>query len=110
MITEQGYTVMKYKGELKMATRKKSENVKKIEKQIKEMKKPVYLEKLELGGGEIFVGNLSEAEKYQLLIRHINVLENNISLLTQFSSMQAICLQEICKKQGIEIDKIINNK
>ena len=89
---------------------KKSENVKKIEKQIKGIKKPVYVKKLELGSGEVFVGNLTDAEKYQLLIRHINILENNINLTTQFASMQAICLQELCKKQGIEIDKIINNK
>ena len=93
-----------------MATRKKSENVKKVEKQIKELRKPTYVEKLELGSGEIYVGKLSQEDKFQLLIRHINVLKSHISLLTQCASIQAICLQELCKKQGIAIDKIINNK
>lgn len=90
--------------------KKKSESVKKFEKAVKEFKEPKFIDKLELGSGEVYVGNISDADKYQLLIRHINVLENNVSLLTQFVSIQAICLQEICKKQGIEIDKIINNK
>ena len=90
--------------------KKKSEQLKKYEKTLEEMQKPKFIDKLELGKGEIFVGNLSDADKFQLLIRHINVLENNVSLITQFASMQVICLQEICKKQGIDIEKIINNK
>lgn len=90
--------------------KKKSEQLKEYEKALEEMQKPKFIDKLELGNGEIFVGNLSDADKFQLLIRHINVLENNVSLMTQFISMSAICLQEICKKQGIDIEKIINNK
>lgn len=89
---------------------KKSTQLKKYEKSLKELQKPKFIDKLELGNGEVYVGNLSDADKFQLLIRHINVLENNVSLMTQFASMQAICLQEICKKQGIGIEKIINNK
>ena len=88
--------------------RKKSEAVKKFEKAMEEFKEPKFIDKLELGSGEVYVGNMSDADKYQLAIRHINVLENNISLITQFASIQAICLQELCKKNGIEIDKIIN--
>lgn len=87
---------------------KKSKSVKMIEKKLEEMKKPIFVEKLELGGGEVFVGNLSDAEKYQLIIRHINVIENNINLLTQFASIQSICLEELCKEKGIDIHKIIN--
>lgn len=90
--------------------KKKSEQLKEYEKKLKELQKPKFIDKLELGSGEIYTGNLSDADKFQLLIRHINVLENNVSLMTQFASMQAICLQELCKKQGIEIEKIINNK
>ena len=91
-----------------MATKRKSKSLKMAEEALKKMKEPVFVEKLELGEGEVYTGNLSEADKYQLLIRHINVFENNLSLCTQFASIQAICLQELCKKQGIEIDKIIN--
>lgn len=96
------------KEENKKMARKKSEAVKKVEKAMEELKEPKFIDKLELGGGEIYVGHMSDADKYQLLVRHINVLENNISLITQFASIQAICLQELCKKNGIEIDKIIN--
>lgn len=91
-----------------MKTSKKSESVKKFEKQIKEMKKPVYVDKLELGSGEVYVGNLSDADKFQVLVRHLNILEQNVSMLTQCCTIQAICLEELCKKQGIDIHKIIN--
>ena len=88
----------------------KSEELKKYEEELAKKKEPKFIDKLELGEGEIFVGNMSDADKFQLLVRHINVLENNISLMAQFISIQAICLQEICKDKGIDIDKIINNK
>ena len=45
-----------------------------------------------------------------MLVRHINVLEQRLELIAQFTSIAAICLEEICKKQGIDIDKIINKK
>lgn len=90
-----------------MAT-KKSKSLKMAEKALEEMKKPVFVEKLELGEGEIYTGNLNDADRYQLLIRHINILESYIKNCAQFTSIQAICLQELCRKQGIEIDKIIN--
>ena len=88
--------------------KKKSESIKKFEKAVKQMKKPVFVEKLELGEGEVYVGNLNENDKFQVLIRHINVLERNISLLTQFASITSICLEELCKEKGIEIHKVIN--
>lgn len=88
--------------------KKKSESVKKFEKAVREMKKPVYVEKLELGSGEVYVGNLSEADKFQVLIRHIQVLEQAINMIAQCSSINSICLEELCNKQGIDIHKIIN--
>lgn len=88
--------------------KKKSEAVKKVEKQIKEMKEPVFIEKLELGGGEVYVGKLSQEDKYQLLTRHINIIEQRLNLIAQFSDICAICLEEICKEKGIDISKIIN--
>lgn len=95
---------------MKDTRNKKSTQLKNYEKALKELQKPKFIDKLELGNGEVYVGNLSDADKYQLLIRHINVLENAINLMAQFNSINAICLQEICKKQGIDIEKIINNK
>ena len=90
--------------------KKKSESVKKFEKAMEEIKEPVYIDKLELGSGEVYVGNLSDADKFQVLTRHINILEQNISLLTQFTSIISICLEELCKDKGIDIHKVINNK
>lgn len=88
--------------------RRKSESVKKAEKALKEMAEPKYVDKLELGSGEIYVGNMSDADKYQLMVRHINILENHIKLNAQCLSITAICLQELCKKEGIDINKILN--
>ena len=84
-------------------------NEKEVEEAIKKLKEPVFVDKLELSDGEVYVGKLNDQDKFQLMIRHINILENNIKLMAEFTSMNAICLQELCKKQKIDIDKIINN-
>ena len=80
-----------------------------IEK-MQEQEKPKIIKNLELGKGEIYLGELTNKDKYQVLVRHLQVLENYNKLSTQFLSMMTICLQELCKKQGIDIDKIINGK
>lgn len=86
----------------------KSKQLKEIEKKVEEIKEPVYVDKLKLGSGEIYVGNLSDADKFQVLTRHINILEQRLELTTQFASICAICLEELCKEKGIDIHKIIN--
>lgn len=88
----------------------KSEELKNYEKKLEEAKKPKIVRKLELGDGEVYLGELTNKDKYQILVRHINVLEQRLELIAQFTSIAAICLEEICKKQGIDIDKIINKK
>ena len=85
---------------------------KKIMDEIKEKdakaKEPVFIDKLELGNGEVYVGNLSEADKYQLMVRHINIMEQALSNSMFLLSNIAVCLQELCKKNEIDIDKAIN--
>lgn len=93
---------------MKIIKGKKSEAVKGMEKEIKEKAKPVFIEKLELGAGEIYVGNLSEADKFQLLNRRIVMQESLLTQMGYLLSNCTICLQEIAKKNGIEIDKILN--
>jgi hypothetical protein len=93
-----------------MKTVEKSENVKQAEKVLKEFKEPKIIRKLELGSGEIYLGELTNKEKFQVLIRHIKVLEDYIQLAAQCASINSICLQELAKKQGIDINKIINSK
>lgn len=93
---------------IKMVKGKKSKGVKQIEKQIKEKAKPVYIDKLELGAGEIYVGNLKDEDKFQLLSRRMAMQENILHQALLLLSNCTICLQEIAKKQGIEIDKILN--
>lgn len=93
-----------------MARPKKSEAVRKAEEAIKEAKAPKIVEKLALGGGEIYVGKLSNEDKFQLLIRHVQIIENALNMIAQCGSITAICNEELCKKQGIDIAKIINKK
>lgn len=52
----------------KKLTKKNKEAIDKAIKELEKKKEPVFIEKLELGEGETFVGNLTESEKYQLLI------------------------------------------
>ena len=89
---------------------KRSEELKKYEEKLEEAKKPKIINKLDLGDGEVYLGKLTNADKYQVLVRHINVLEQRLELIAQFTSISAICLEELCKEKGINIDKIINKK
>ena len=77
-------------------------------KEIKKKKEPIFVKELELGEGEIYVGNLSDADKFQVLIRHINLLEGYIKQQAFLSSTAVICLQELCKKNKIDIESILN--
>lgn len=87
---------------------------KKIMEEIKEKdekaKLPIFIKELELGEGEVYVGNLSDADKMQLLIRHINIMEQALNNTMFLASTAVVCLEEICKDKGIEIEKIINKK
>jgi len=85
-----------------------SEQVKKVKEQIKEMQEPKIIKKLELGSGEIYLGDLKNADKFQVLIRHIQVIEQYLSNLFTMVNTSTICLMEIAKKQDIKIDRILN--
>lgn len=93
---------------IKMVKGKKSKVVKQVEEQIKEKAKPVFIKDLELGSGEVYVGDLSERDKFQLISRRMAMQENILHQTLFLLSNCTICLQEIAKKQGIEIDKILN--
>lgn len=83
----------------------KEEIKKKLEK-----KPPVFVDKLELGDGEVYVGNLKTNDRWQLLNRRINILESGISYLTNVNTQLLIVLKEIAKQNGVkDIDKIINS-
>lgn len=94
----------------KNLTKKNKEAIDKAIKELEKKKEPVFIEKLELGEGETFVGNLTDAEKYQLLIRHINVLEQLLQRIDLNSNVSAICLMELCKDRSIDINAILNGK
>jgi len=93
---------------IKMVEKEKSEAVKKVEKEIKEKKEPIFVKKLDLGSGEIYVGELNEADKYQLINRRMTLQENQLNQIAYLLSNCTICLQELAKSQGIEIDRILN--
>lgn len=73
-----------------------------------EKKEPIYIDKLELGEAEAYVGNLSESDKYQLLVRHLNILETTLNNCLLIQSHICVALMELCKKNGIDIDKELN--
>ena len=68
------------------------------------------VKELELGEKEIYLGELKAKDRYQVLIRHLNVIEGYLNAIANNGAIQSICAMELCRKQGIEIDKIINNK
>lgn len=94
--------------EIKMVKGEKSEQAKNIEKEINEKSEPIFVKKLELGAKEMYVGTLSNADKFQLLNRRLTIQENLLNQMGLLLSNCTICLQEIAKKQGIDIDKILN--
>lgn len=68
------------------------------------------IEKLELGENEMYLGNLTNKDKFQVLVRHLNLINNQLSMLNRQQAITSICLMELCKEKKINIDKIINNK
>ena len=90
--------------------RKKKPTQKEMSEALKKAQEPKYIKELELGAGEVYVGNLSDADKTQLLNRRLQLLESHANNQTLLLAQIAVCLQEQCKSQGIDIEKIINRK
>lgn len=88
----------------------KNEKLAEAIKKMQEAKKPEIVKELKLGDGEKYLGDLKNRDKYQVLARHLSSFEQKLDMTLQFESIMAICLEEIAKKQGIEIDRIINHK
>lgn len=93
-----------------MKVQTKNKAVKKAVKELEEKKKPIFVEKLALGEGEYYVGNLPEADKYQLMSRRMIELSNLLQQTVLLLANVTVCMQELCKKQGIDIDRIIDKQ
>jgi len=92
---------------------KNEENKKVFDKAINELnekaKTPVqYLEKLELSDGEIYIGNLPQSDKDQLLMRSLT--EIRLLLKQQAALINNITLlaYKFAEKKGINIAKTID--
>lgn len=76
-------------------TKKEKERFEKsIVAERKEFEKPVYVEKLKLLPKELYFGNLTEGEQFQILVRYLNDLavfnKNMMSLLATLTNYVAI--------------------
>lgn len=64
---------------------------------------PKHLQKLDLRPGEIYFGELTEDEKYQVLIRYLND-NNSINKSTlQIVADLYVLMEFICEKMGIDV-------
>ena len=80
-------------------------------KRIKEAEEVKVIKKLELNKGETYLGELNNKDKFQVLCRHLTVLEQIGSAqangLTSMFAQMLLIIQEMAKKQGIDVDKIL---
>lgn len=93
-----------------MKVETKNKAIKKAVKELEERKKPIFVEELALGEGEYYVGNLKEADKYQLMSRRMIELSNLLQQTVLLLANVTVCVQELCKKEGIDIDRIIDKQ
>lgn len=92
---------------------KNEENKKVFDKAINELNKkakpPVqYLEKLELSDGEIYIGNLPQADKDQLLMRSLTEIRLLLKQQATLINNIALLAYKLAEKKGINITKTID--
>lgn len=80
-------------------------------KRAEEVEENKIVKKLELNKGEMYLGELTNKDKFQVLCRHLTVLEQigeaGRNALTGMMSEMLLLMREMAKKQEIEVDKII---
>jgi len=92
---------------------KNEKNKKVFDKAINELnekaKAPVqYLEKLELSDGEIYIGNLPQADKDQLLMRSLTEIRLLLKQQATLINNIALLAYKLAEKKGISITKTID--
>lgn len=73
-------------------------------------KQPIYIDKLELGEGEQYVGGLSNEDKFQLIARWNGRLQVILSQMALLLNSMCLIQYEIAKKQGIDIEEVLDGK
>lgn len=86
----------------------KNENIEELKQNIEEGEKVKILEELELQKGEVYLGKLNDGDKFQVMLRHLQVIEQSLFALANgqnllLTNIQTI-LEGLAKKQGIEIE------
>lgn len=81
---------------------------KKLENQKKE---PIILKELELNDKEIYLGELKDGDKFQILCRHLDLLRQinqaGVNSMNMFLSYMFEILKAMAKKQGVDVKKIL---
>lgn len=104
----------KYKKGRKNMNKKNEELTKKLAEEIEKKKKPVIVEKLTLDDGEMYLGELPDKDKYQVLIRHLHSIDTHICQGANSSALLLsnifLVLKEMAKKQGIDVKNIVDKQ
>lgn len=66
------------------------------------------IDKLEIGEKEVYLGDLPNEDKFQVLVRHLNLMNGYLSMIADNQAIQSICLIEMAEKQGINIRQKID--
>lgn len=81
----------------------------KLEKENK--KEPIILKELELNDKEIYLGELKEGDKFQIICRHLDILRQieqaGVNSTNMFLSYMFEILKNMAEKQGIDVKKIL---
>lgn len=83
-----------------------------MEKNLDNQKKePIILKELELNDKEIYLGELKDGDKFQILCRHLDILRQinqaGVNSMNMFLSYMFEILKAMAKKQGIDVKKLL---
>lgn len=83
-----------------------------MEKNLDNQKKePIILKELELNDKEIYLGELKDGDKFQILCRHLDILrqinQSGVNSMNMFLSYMFEILKAMAKKQGIDVKKLL---
>lgn len=86
----------------------KSEDLEELKKNIEEGEAVKVIKELELQKGETYLGELKDGDKFQVLLRHLQVIEQSLFALANgtnlmLSNIQTL-LETFAKKQGLKIE------
>lgn len=70
-----------------------------------EKQKPVFINELEYGEGEVVFSHLNEGDKFQLLARYLNDNCSFLKSILQVTADLYVLVEFICANMGIDVQK-----